>query len=174
MTSQTESRPTRYISTITATDRRRVELHQEKTGNLNYVIVELNETSEVKRLRVSIRNLEKKLKDNRDLGLSFTAPWKLDNARMKLELTQQLQARNGGFGADESAGWDRSNRDGCTFTVFCKDETCGRGEYIEQIDVSTSRRSKAEAMRVAAAAIDAHYTEGVRAFKVVLRHGMFT
>ena len=69
--------------------------------------------------------------------------------------------------------------DGPLFTVFTKDEHCGRGEYAEEIDIIlgrnyvSRRRSRAAVRNIAKVILAAEYDEGLRVSRIVERFGMF-
>jgi hypothetical protein len=55
-------------------------------------------------------------------------------------------------------------------TILTKDDTCGRGEYFEEIDVLVergTRHKEAAARKVAQAAIDAEYDDSCKIAKVI-------
>ena len=69
--------------------------------------------------------------------------------------------------------------DGPLFTVYTKDEHCGRGEYAEEIDIilgrnyASPRRSRAAVRNIAKVILAAEYDEGLRVSRIVERFGMF-
>jgi len=55
------------------------------------------------------------------------------------------------------------------FTVFTKAPGMGRGEYAEEIDVLTRKRSVTEAKKVAEVALHYNFTGGLKPSRVVYR-----
>lgn len=53
------------------------------------------------------------------------------------------------------------------YIVYCKRPDDGRGEYSEEIDVTTKRRSAREATQIAQAILDKEYVEGMRAVRAI-------
>jgi len=65
---------------------------------------------------------------------------------------------------------------GDVYTVFTKDAKCGRGEYVEELDILIGRdvrHPRAMVRKIAEAAIAAEYEAGLRVSKMVARFGRF-
>lgn len=60
-----------------------------------------------------------------------------------------------------------------TWTIYTKDADCKRGDFAEEIDVRTSKRSVAAAKKVAQAALERDYEPGLRISRVVNRVELF-
>ena len=55
-----------------------------------------------------------------------------------------------------------------SWTIFTKDENCGRGEYAEELDVYAS--TQGEARKIAQTVLDRDYDEGLRIARVELNY----
>jgi len=64
--------------------------------------------------------------------------------------------------------------DGVTWTAFTKDDSCGRGEFAEELDITVPLRSRAaHVKRIASRILELEFDAGLRVSKVVKRFGMF-
>jgi len=64
--------------------------------------------------------------------------------------------------------------DGDVYTVLTKDDSCGRGDYAEELDVQVdSHEGIAAAKRIAQMVLEAEYEPGLRVARVIRRVGMF-
>ena len=92
----------------------------------------------------------------------------------RLSVHQQLYGNHNYILVDSEG---RRYEDGDTYTVFTKDDACGRGEYAEELDIQLARgRSKgqdAKVRRIAEAVLASEYVPGLRVAKIVKRYGIF-
>jgi len=66
------------------------------------------------------------------------------------------------FGRHFVMGWSQRH----CFTVLTKDETCGRGEYAEELDILAG--TVGEAKKIARVILDADYEPGLRISRVLV------
>lgn len=70
------------------------------------------------------------------------------------------------------------NDGGKVFTVYTKDEHCGRGDYADELDIELDRNgrrrgSRAQVKRIADVVLAAEYEKGLRVSRIVERFGIF-